>query len=80
MTDEEILNFCKEHDAEVSFSYEKKTGRYFVRMRKGFWQFLSVIMPVQISEKQYFGSVAKCVLDDMAEKIERERKNHNDSD
>lgn len=74
MTDEEILNFCKEHDVEISFSYEKKSGRYLVRMRKDFWQFLSVIMPVQINEKQCFGSIVKHVLNDMAEKIERERK------
>ena len=44
MTDSEILDFCEEHDIEVSFRFEKEINGCHLRIRRGAWQYATIMV------------------------------------
>jgi len=52
MTDTEILDFCEEHNIEISFRVEKDTGNHHLRIRRGAWQYETVIAKEQIERSK----------------------------
>lgn len=87
MTDSEILDFCEQHDVEVSFRFEKETNGYHLRMRRGNWQHNVVVTREQIEVTKAWGSTIKealCCMVDKLDQAENSRKaeleGHHDSD
>ena len=86
MTGSEILNFCEEHDVEVSFRFEKEANKYHLRIRRGNWQYNAVVTREQI-EGAKAGSAIKKTLCYMVDKLDRaenarkaELEGHHDPD
>ena len=71
MTDSEILDFCEQHDVEVSFRFEKETNGYHLRIRRGNWQYNAVITREQIEGTKAWGSAVKKTLCCMVDKLNR---------
>ena len=87
MTDSEILDFCEEHDIEVSFRFEKDINGCHLRIRRGAWQYATIITHEQIEGAKAWGFAVKEVLCHMVDKLDREQnarkvelEAHHDSD
>ena len=87
MTDTEIFDFCEEHDIEVSFRFEKEINGCHLRIRRGAWQYATIITREQIECTKVWGSAVKELLCHIVEKLDREQnarkaelEEHHDSD
>lgn len=72
MTDTEILDFCEEHNIEISFGVEKDTGNRHLRIRRGAWKYDTFIAKEQIECAKAWDSIVKETLCCMVDKLNRE--------
>lgn len=72
MTDGDILDFCKQHNVEVCFSFQKETNGCHLRIRRGAWQCNMIIAPEQIKRTKAWGPIIKEVLCNMVNKLDRD--------
>jgi len=83
MTDTEILDFCEENDVEVSFSFDKLSGGYLIRIRRGYFQYCTLVTRDQIEISKAWGSAIKITLTNMVDTLNRaehEQERHHGQD
>lgn len=87
MTDEQLLNFCQDHNVEISFSFEPTSNSYLLRMRRWDKDSKSVIQSnhtihyEECSHSAFWPFIIRTTLTDMLYEIEhQERRISSDQD
>lgn len=71
MSDKELLNFCKEHNVELSFRFEAQSNSYHLRMRRGMFQINDILSVQKIQTVKEWGFLIKAVLTSMVAKLNK---------
>ena len=69
MTDTELLDFCEHNDVEITFSFEKEAHGYYLKIRRGYWQYSCVITSDQIEMFKGWEDAIKATLTNMVDKL-----------
>lgn len=78
MTDKELLDFCKNHNVELSFCFETQSNIYHLRMRRGMFQINDILSVEKIQTAKEWAFLIKAVLTSMVAKLNKFEKEHED--
>ncbi len=69
MTDKELLEFCKQHEVELSVSYDSNRDSYHLRMRRGWVQINNIVSATCIDTAKGWDDIVKYKLHELEEKL-----------
>lgn len=76
MSDEELLDFCKDHNVEISFSFDPLANGYHLRMMRGMFQINDILSIDLIHTSKEWSFVVKAILTSMVAKLNKYEEEH----
>lgn len=72
MTDKELLEFCKDHDVELSIRYDDDRNCYHLKLRKDSWWIEHILSTICIDDTKSWRVIVKSILKDLVNRLDRQ--------